>query len=118
VVAIVLASTGAYAVIAYATASRAREFAIRTALGARNSDVVRLVLQRGVRLVASGLAFGLVGTLGATPVLQDLPVTVRPPDPMILVPVGVLLTMLALVACFVPARRAARVDPMSVLRSE
>jgi hypothetical protein len=86
--------------------------------GARNSDVVRLVLQRGVRLVASALAFGLVGTLGATPVLQDLPVTVRPPDPMILVPVGVLLTMLALVACFVPARRAARVDPMSVLRSE
>jgi len=118
VVAIVLASTGAYAVIAYATASRTREFAIRAALGACNSDVVRLVLQRGVRLVASGLAVGLVGTLGATPVLQDLPVTVRPPDPMILVPVGVLLTMLALVACFVPARRAARVDPMSVLRSE
>jgi putative ABC transport system permease protein len=118
VLALLLASTGTYGVISYIVTSRTREFAIRVALGADKRRVTRLVLRQAVLLTAIGLVIGAFGAVAATPVLQNLPITVRPPDVTTLVPVAALIGAVALVACLTPARRAANVDPMSTLRSE
>jgi ABC-type antimicrobial peptide transport system permease subunit len=116
--ALVLAFTGVYGVISSVATSRRREFAIRVALGADRARVTRLVLGQGVHLTAIGLGVGLCGTLASVPLLQDLPVSVRPPDVITVAPVVVFIAITALAACLVPARRAAHVDPMSVLRNE
>lgn len=116
--ALLLAMTGTYGVISYIATSRSREFAIRVALGADRKRVTRLVLGQGIRLTAIGLGLGLCGAFAATPLLRDLPVTVRPPDVATAAPVAVFIGIVALAACLVPARRAADVDPMSVLRNE
>ncbi len=115
---LVLASTGTYGVIAYIATSRMREFAIRLALGADSARVTRLVLGQGMRLTAIGLGVGLFGALAATPLLQNLPVTVRPPDVITAALVAALIGAIAIIACLVPARRAASADPMSTLRNE
>jgi predicted permease len=114
--ALLLASTGTYGVISYAATSRRREFAIRVALGADKARVTRLVLAQGVRLTAIGLGCGLIGALAATPLLGNLPVTVRPPDVVTTALVAAFIGTIAVAACLVPARRAANLDPMSTLR--
>ena len=116
--ALVLATTGTYGVIAYVAASRAREMAIRVALGADGRRIARLVVGQGLRLAAVGLALGLLGALAVSPLLRLLPVTVRPPDGTTMGPVALVVALLAVAACLVPARRAARADPMGALRSE
>jgi ABC-type antimicrobial peptide transport system permease subunit len=95
-----------------------REFAIRVALGADKARVTRLVVGQGLRLTAVGLGAGMFGAFAATPLLRNLPVTVRPPDVTIAAPVALLIGIVAVAACLVPARRAAGSDPMSALRSE
>ncbi|MDQ3211960.1 MAG: ABC transporter permease [Acidobacteriota bacterium] len=116
--ALLLATTGTYAVISYIAASRTREFAIRVALGADRARVVRLVVQQGAWLTAIGLVLGIGGALGAARVLEGLPVSVRPPDFITAAPIAVLVAAVATAACLVPARRAAVKDPIAALRSD
>jgi putative ABC transport system permease protein len=116
--ALVLALTGTYGVIAYIASSRTKEFAIRVALGANMHRVTRLVVGQGMRLTGIGLALGLLAALAATPLLEGLPVTVRPPDLVTIAPVALVIGLVALTASFLPARRAARIDPMLALRDE
>ncbi len=116
--ALVLAAVGVYGVMAYATAQRAREIGIRMALGARGADVLNLVLRRGLTLVAIGLALGLVASLGLGRGLASLLYGVEPGDPATLATVSALLAAVGLAACYLPARRAARVDPVETLKSE
>jgi putative ABC transport system permease protein len=118
VLALVLALTGTYGVIAYLASARTKEFAIRSALGANASRVTRLVLGRGVALTGVGLAIGLAVAVIAAPLVNGLPITVRPPSAATVVPVAAFIALAALAACLVPALRAARVSPMVALRDE
>ena len=88
------------------------------ALGARRAHVLRLVLSGSMRWVLAGLALGIAGSLGLTRLLRDLLYGVRPTDPLVLGAVSLLLSSVALVACYIPARRATKVDPMAALRCE
>ena len=117
-VALVLAATGLFAVVAYAVERRTREIGIRMALGARAGAVVSLVVRQGTAYPALGLVAGLFGALGATRLLRASLYEVSPTEPRVLVATVVLLALSAVVACLVPARRATRVDPMVALRSE
>jgi putative ABC transport system permease protein len=116
--ALVLALTGTYGVIAYLVSARAKEFAICAALGADASRVTRLVLARGVALTALGLAIGLAAALLASPLVNGLPVNVRPPGAVTVGPVAAFIALMAIAACLGPALRAARVSPMVALRDE
>jgi len=116
--AIVLALSGTYGVISYLASSRARELAIRIALGAGRLRVVRSVLGQGLTLTALGLAMGVIGAWAASPLVGVAPIAVRRPDLFTLVPVALVIAIVAAVAALVPARRAARADPMAVLRSD
>jgi predicted permease len=116
--ALALALTGTYGVMSYVTASRAREFAIRVALGANRSGIGRLVLRRGLLLTGLGLAAGTVLTVLATPAFAALPFSIRPPGLAVLGPVALLIGLVAMVASIIPARRASEVDPIAILRSE
>lgn len=118
VLAIVLALYGTYGVISYLASSRAREFAIRIALGAGRGRVITGVLRQGLTLTALGLGVGTVAALLAAPLLGDAPVSIRQPDLVTLLPVALVIAIVAAVAVLVPARRAARVDPVGVLRGE
>ncbi|HWJ54774.1 MAG TPA: FtsX-like permease family protein, partial [Vicinamibacterales bacterium] len=113
-----LAMTGTYGVISYAAAARAREFALRLALGATPRRVAAAVLRHGLRLTAGGLACGIAAGFAAAPLLDNLPVTVRPPSLLMMAPVMIVVAAVSLAACVLPALRAARVDLMSVLRNE
>jgi predicted permease len=117
-VALVLALTGTYGVIAYLASARTKEFAIRSALGASASRVMRLVLGRGVALTGIGLAVGLAAAVLAAPLVNGLPVIVRPPGVATVAPVAAFIALVAIAACLVPALRAARVSPMVALRDE
>ncbi|HEX2190757.1 MAG TPA: FtsX-like permease family protein, partial [Longimicrobiaceae bacterium] len=116
--ALVLAAVGIYGVMAYAVASRAHEIGVRMALGARAGDVVRMVVRQAVRLAAIGVGVGLLAAFGASQVLAGMLYGVSPSDPATFVAVPLLLGGVALLAAWIPARRAARVDPMAALRSE
>jgi predicted permease len=116
--ALLLASTGTYAVISHIATARTREFAIRVALGADRWRVIRLVIGQGARLTLVGLGVGLFGAFAGGRVLQGLPVSVRPPDLVTIASMAVLIATVAIVACLVPARRAAVKDPIGALRSE
>jgi predicted permease len=120
ILAIVLALSGTYGVISYLASSRMREFAIRVALGAGRARVIREVLGQGLALTALGLAIGAAGAVAAAPgiLVRAMPITVRPPDLVTLVPVAGVIAVVAAIAALLPARRAARVDPMAALRSE
>ena len=118
VVALLLALIGIYGVLAQFVAQRSNEMGIRVALGARAPDVVRLVIHQGMRPVAWGLAGGLVGALGLTRVLATLLFDVKPSDPATYAGVVALLAGAALLACYLPARRATKVDPVIALRYE
>jgi putative ABC transport system permease protein len=115
--ALVLATGGAYGVIAYIAASRSRELAVRAAIGADGGRLVRLVISRGVVLVGAGLSLGLLGVIAATPLLERLPITIAPPGTAI-VPAALLVGVAGLAACAAPAWRAARTQPMAALRVE
>ena len=116
--AFVLASVGIYGVVSYSVAQRTREIGIRVALGARRSDVLRLVLAEGFRLTMIGLALGLAGAYAATRVLTSLLFGVKPTDPLTFIGLSLLLAIVALLASYIPARRATKVDPLVALRSE
>ena len=116
--ALTLAIIGVYGVIAYSVAQRMRELAIRTALGAQASDVLRLVVGRGVALAAAGVALGIPAALLATRALRSLLYGVSPSDASTYMSVAALLTVVAILASYLPARRATRVDPALALRAE
>jgi predicted permease len=117
-VALVLSAVGIYGVLSHVVARRRQEIGIRMAIGAEPWQVLRLVLSQGVRLSAAGVGLGTLGALGLTRGLGGLLHDVRPHDPLTFALVPVLLTGVALLASFVPARRATRVDPVASLRSE
>jgi putative ABC transport system permease protein len=117
-VALVLAAIGIYGVIAYATAQRTQEIGIRLALGADQRSVMRLVLAGGLRIAVAGLALGLAGAFALTRVLSGLLYGVGSRDPVTFVLVPFALLLVALAACWIPARRAMKVDPLIALRAE
>jgi putative ABC transport system permease protein len=117
-VALVLAVVGIYGVIAYATAQRTQEIGIRMALGADRGAVVRMVLAGGLRIAGAGLVLGVLGALALTQVLSSLLFGVSARDPLTFVLVPAALLMVSLAACWIPARRAMRVNPVIALRGE
>ena len=115
-VALLLALIGIYGVIAYSVAQRTREMGIRRALGAQQSDILRLVVVQGFRLALAGVAIGLVGAYGLTRLMESLLFHVSATDPATFVGVALLFLFVALAASYIPARRATRIDPMAALR--
>jgi putative ABC transport system permease protein len=116
--ALILAMVGIYGVMSYGVAQRTNEFGIRMTLGAQRGDMIGLVLKQGLGVAAIGAAVGIAAAVGATRLLSSLLFGVKPGDPLTLAAVSVILLVCALVACYIPARRAMRVDPMVALRYE
>jgi ABC-type antimicrobial peptide transport system permease subunit len=116
--ALLLASIGMYGVISYSTTQRTQEIGIRLALGAQRRDVMAMVLAHGGRLAALGITIGLVAALALARTLASFLYGVQPADPITFAAVALLLCAVALLACYLPARRAMRVDPTVALRYE
>ena len=118
VIGLLLAALGIYGVTAYAVTQKTREIGIRLSLGARGSDVIRMVLRQGMTLVAIGSAIGLILGAGAGRLLSGSPLAVTPPDAAIFAGAAMLFAVIGLVACYVPVRRATRIRAMDALRYE
>jgi putative ABC transport system permease protein len=117
-IALVLSSVGIYAVMAYSVNRRTQEIGVRMALGATTGNVLRLVLSLGLKQLAIGLVIGLAAAFGLTRVLSALLMRVSPTDPLTFAGISVLLIAIGVIACWIPARRAAKIDPMVALRYE
>jgi ABC-type antimicrobial peptide transport system permease subunit len=118
VLALVLAGIGIYGVLSYMVGQRTREIGVRIALGAQRFDVLRLVMKNGAQMTFIGLLIGLAAALGLTRLMRSMLFGVKPSDPLTFVAVAALLGAIAMLACYVPARRAMKVDPIEALRQE
>jgi ABC-type antimicrobial peptide transport system permease subunit len=118
VVALLLAVTGVYGLLAYAVSQRTQEIGVRVALGAGRRDVIALIVGQGMRLAAVGIVLGLVGSFGVTRVIGSLLYHITPTDPITFAGAAIFIVVVALVASYVPTRRAVGVDPLIALRSE
>jgi ABC-type antimicrobial peptide transport system permease subunit len=116
--ALLMASVGIYAVVAQTTARRTREIGIRMALGATSRAIIRLVVGRGLKQLAAGLILGLVAALGVTRLMREVLFRVSPTDPIVFGTVIVLIALVGLAACGLPARRASRLNPVEALHHE
>ena len=117
-VALVLAAVGVYGVLSYSIGQRTQEIGVRIAMGAARSHVVGLVLRTGMSWVGAGIALGLVGAFALNRVLATLLFEVTARDPLTFVTVAISLALIALAACYIPAARATRINPILALRSE
>lgn len=115
---LILATVGIYGIISYVVTQRTREFGVRMALGAQPGNILRMMVREGMALVAVGITLGVVGALAFTRILGSLLFEIKPTDPVTFVCVAVSLAFVAMAACYIPARRAMRVDPMVALRYE
>ena len=113
-----LAGVGIYGMMSYRVSQRTHEIGVYMALGAQHRDVLRLVMKDGMKLALLGILFGLAGAIALTRAMVSLLFEVKPTDPATLVLVALLLAAVALLACYIPARRALRIHPMTALRCE
>jgi hypothetical protein len=118
ILALTLASVGVYGVVSYAAIQRTHEIGVRMALGAQRTDVMKLVLGHGARLAIAGVVLGVIASLAVSRLLSTLLFGVSAKDPLTIVVVSLVLTFIALLACYIPARRAMKVDPLIALRYE
>jgi putative ABC transport system permease protein len=116
--AVFLATVGIYGVIAYSVEQRTHEFGMRMALGAQRWDIIRLVVREGLIVTVAGLVIGIAGAFGLTRLIANQLYGVTPMDPLTIATVALLLTVVAMLACVIPGRRAAKVDPLKALRIE
>jgi len=117
-VALLISAIGIYGLVAYSVAQRTREIGIRMALGAQAGSVLGLVIRSGMALTVTGLAIGIVAALALTRLLSSMLFGITPTDPMTFATVAVALTIVSVIACWIPARKATRVDPLIALRQE
>jgi putative ABC transport system permease protein len=117
-VALLLAAIGIYGVMSYSFSQRTHEVGIRVALGAQRLDILRMALGEGMRVVAIGLATGLAGAAIATRIFRSMLFEIAPADPITFLSVSAILAGVAFLACYLPAQRATRVDPLIALREE
>jgi putative ABC transport system permease protein len=117
-VALIIATVGIYGVISFSVARRSKEFGLRMALGAQQKDVLGLVMKQGAILALTGVAVGVCAAFALTRMMASLLFGVRPTDAWTFISVSLLLAAVALLASFIPARRATQVDPMQALRHE
>ena len=116
--ALTLAAIGMYGLISYSVAQRTREIGVRVVLGAQPTDVFRMVLGQGAKLAGAGVGIGLVAAFGVTRLMASFLYGVRASDPGTFLGVAIFLVMIATAACYIPARKATRVDPMEALRHD
>jgi putative ABC transport system permease protein len=117
-IALLLAAAGIFGVMSYSVTQRTQEIGIRLALGAQRYDVLRLIVLQGMRFVGVGLVLGIIGVVVSSHLLQSFLFGIGATDLRTMVVVSLLLSAVAFIACFLPARRAARVDPIVALRAE